>query len=65
MPAIPPKPAGQLRDQDWLIIRHGMLTRVAAALPVATGARDSLLEQARHIQEQVTRLLHAIEAMPA
>lgn len=54
----------ELRDEGWLIVQHGRNTRVATALPVAS-SRDELLAQARNVLAEVTRLVRAIEAMPA
>jgi DNA-binding transcriptional regulator YhcF (GntR family) len=52
----------KLRDEGWLIIRHGYNTRIANQLPSAN-ATEQLLEQAKRALNEVTKLVQAIEAM--
>jgi DNA-binding transcriptional regulator YhcF (GntR family) len=52
----------KLRDEGWLIIRHGYNTRIASQLP-SENAKEQLLEQAKRALDEVTKLVQAIEAM--
>jgi DNA-binding transcriptional regulator YhcF (GntR family) len=52
----------KLRDEGWLIVRHGHNTRIANELPSAN-AKDQLLEQAKRALDEVTKLVQAIEAV--
>jgi len=52
----------KLRDEGWLIIRHGYNTRIATQLP-NENAKEQLLDQAKRALDEMTKLVQAIEAM--
>jgi DNA-binding transcriptional regulator YhcF (GntR family) len=52
----------KLRDEGWLVIRHGYNTRVANPLPNAN-AKEELQEQAKRALDEMTKLVQAIQAM--